>query len=268
MVANFASGGAAINQLARATSATLASSRSTSTTPTADFTRRAGDGEAAFLAAVAAGYDAVSRRQRPDLPGRDGDRQHHRRRGALRRRCSAAAARAGPGAAPASTTKAWPASGPRSTRRSRGIAGVRAIRCGRGGARRPRARRHPRRGARRRRHPFRCCSTALSAPPRRRRSRGCVRTDSSMPVLGACFGRSRASGAWPSARAVPLLDFGMRLGEASGAALAVPLAPRGACVPRRHGDVRGAGVRTGTDRPRDRPSRALLAPRPGCRSVG
>ena len=45
------------------------------------------------------------------------------------------------------------------------------IRCGRGGARRPRACRHSRRDARRRAGTaFRCCSTASSAPQRRRRS--------------------------------------------------------------------------------------------------
>ena len=46
--------------------------------------------EAEFLAAVAAGYDAVSPRRRSRLPGRDGHRQYHGRRrdrrGAVRRR--------------------------------------------------------------------------------------------------------------------------------------------------------------------------------------
>jgi nicotinate-nucleotide--dimethylbenzimidazole phosphoribosyltransferase len=59
MVANFTSGGAAINQLAKAGSATLAVIPLDIETPTADFTRGPAMDEAAFLAAVAAGYNAV-----------------------------------------------------------------------------------------------------------------------------------------------------------------------------------------------------------------
>ena len=62
MVANFASGGAAINQLAQAVSARLSVIPLDLETPTADFTQEAAMDETAFLAAVAAGYGAV----RPD----------------------------------------------------------------------------------------------------------------------------------------------------------------------------------------------------------
>jgi nicotinate-nucleotide--dimethylbenzimidazole phosphoribosyltransferase len=59
MVANFASGGAAINQLAQAASATLTVVPLDLETPTADFTRAPAMDEASFLAAVVAGYNAV-----------------------------------------------------------------------------------------------------------------------------------------------------------------------------------------------------------------
>jgi nicotinate-nucleotide--dimethylbenzimidazole phosphoribosyltransferase len=59
MVANFAAGGAAINQLARAAGASLRVLPLSLETPTADFTKQLAMDEAAFLAAVTAGYDAV-----------------------------------------------------------------------------------------------------------------------------------------------------------------------------------------------------------------
>jgi nicotinate-nucleotide--dimethylbenzimidazole phosphoribosyltransferase len=60
MVANFAHGGAAINQLARAAGAALRVIPLSLETPTADFTESAALTEAEFLAAVTAGYEAVS----------------------------------------------------------------------------------------------------------------------------------------------------------------------------------------------------------------
>ena len=60
MVANFAAGGAAINQLARVAGAKLRVEALSLDQPTADFTMQQAMDEAAFLAAVAAGYDAVS----------------------------------------------------------------------------------------------------------------------------------------------------------------------------------------------------------------
>jgi nicotinate-nucleotide--dimethylbenzimidazole phosphoribosyltransferase len=60
MVANFASGGAAINQLARTAGAQLRVIPLELDRPTADFTERPALGEQEFLAAVTAGYDAVS----------------------------------------------------------------------------------------------------------------------------------------------------------------------------------------------------------------
>jgi nicotinate-nucleotide--dimethylbenzimidazole phosphoribosyltransferase len=59
MVANFAAGGAAINQLARAAGARLRVTPLALDAPTGDFTQGPAMDEAAFLAAVATGYDAV-----------------------------------------------------------------------------------------------------------------------------------------------------------------------------------------------------------------
>jgi nicotinate-nucleotide--dimethylbenzimidazole phosphoribosyltransferase len=59
-VANFAAGGAAINQLARAGGAALRVIPLSLECPTADFTLQPALGEGEFLTAVAAGYDAVS----------------------------------------------------------------------------------------------------------------------------------------------------------------------------------------------------------------
>jgi nicotinate-nucleotide--dimethylbenzimidazole phosphoribosyltransferase len=60
MVANFASGGAAINQLARLAGATLRVTPLALERPTGDITRRPAMDEGDFLAAVAAGLEAVS----------------------------------------------------------------------------------------------------------------------------------------------------------------------------------------------------------------
>ena len=60
MVANFAAGGAAINQLARAAGARLRVIPLSLEQPTADFTQAPALTEPEFLAAVAAGYNAVS----------------------------------------------------------------------------------------------------------------------------------------------------------------------------------------------------------------
>src|ERR1700693_3739459 len=60
MVANFASGGAAINQLARTAGAQLRVIPLELDLPTADFTERAALSEQEFLAAVTAGYEAVA----------------------------------------------------------------------------------------------------------------------------------------------------------------------------------------------------------------
>jgi nicotinate-nucleotide--dimethylbenzimidazole phosphoribosyltransferase len=60
MVANFATGGAAINQLARAAGAKLRVIPLSLDQPTADFTQQPALRESEFIAAVTAGYDAVS----------------------------------------------------------------------------------------------------------------------------------------------------------------------------------------------------------------
>ncbi|MDF3212913.1 nicotinate-nucleotide--dimethylbenzimidazole phosphoribosyltransferase [Mesorhizobium sp. M7A.F.Ca.CA.001.09.2.1] len=61
MVANFAGGGAAINQLARMAGAELDVIPLDLDHPTGDFTQGPAMDEAAFLAAVSAGYDAVTK---------------------------------------------------------------------------------------------------------------------------------------------------------------------------------------------------------------
>jgi nicotinate-nucleotide--dimethylbenzimidazole phosphoribosyltransferase len=61
MVANFSAGGAAINQLARVAGANLRVIPLALDEPTEDFTQGPAMNEAVFLAAVAAGYDAVDR---------------------------------------------------------------------------------------------------------------------------------------------------------------------------------------------------------------
>ncbi len=60
MVANFSAGGAAINQLARTAGAALRVIPLSLDQPTADFTETPAMSESEFLAAVNAGYDAVS----------------------------------------------------------------------------------------------------------------------------------------------------------------------------------------------------------------
>jgi nicotinate-nucleotide--dimethylbenzimidazole phosphoribosyltransferase len=60
MVANFSAGGAAINQLARAAGATLRVIPLSLETPTADFTQKPALTEPEFIAAAVAGYDAVA----------------------------------------------------------------------------------------------------------------------------------------------------------------------------------------------------------------
>jgi nicotinate-nucleotide--dimethylbenzimidazole phosphoribosyltransferase len=60
MVANFAAGGAAINQLARSSEASLKVIPLSLERPTADFATAPAMDEGEFLAAVAAGYDSVS----------------------------------------------------------------------------------------------------------------------------------------------------------------------------------------------------------------
>ncbi|RFC68140.1 MULTISPECIES: nicotinate-nucleotide--dimethylbenzimidazole phosphoribosyltransferase [Mesorhizobium] len=60
MVANFAAGGAAINQLAKVAGAELEVIPLQVEQPTGDFTQEAAMSEAEFLSAVATGYDAVS----------------------------------------------------------------------------------------------------------------------------------------------------------------------------------------------------------------
>ena len=105
MVANFAAGGAAINQLARNAGASLNVIPLELDRPTEDFTENPALSEAEFLAAVQTGFAAVSTESDLICLGEMGIGNTMRPRRS-RRHCSAAAARAGPAAAPASTTTA------------------------------------------------------------------------------------------------------------------------------------------------------------------
>ena len=104
MVANFAAGGAAINQLCGRGRRDASRHPARSRPADRRFHGRAGDGREAISRG---GRRPASTAVRPEadlrLSRRNGHRQHHGGRRRSRRRCSAAAARAGPGAAPAST---------------------------------------------------------------------------------------------------------------------------------------------------------------------
>ena len=67
MVANFSAGGAAINQLARQAGASLRVIALALEAPTSDFTQAPAMDERTFLDAVAQGHDAVARADAPDL---------------------------------------------------------------------------------------------------------------------------------------------------------------------------------------------------------
>ena len=110
MVANFAAGGAAINQLARAAHARLRVIPLALEQPTARLHRRRRRWTRTHSCAPStAGTSAVRRGPTSSASAR-WESATPRRRRRSRRRCSAAAARAGPAAAPASTTAAWRAS--------------------------------------------------------------------------------------------------------------------------------------------------------------
>ena len=116
MVANFSSGGAAINQLAQAASATLRVTPLDLEKPTADFTQEPAMDEASFLSAVAAGYNAVGPNADLICLGEMGI-GNTTAAAAMAAALFGAAACDGPDAAPASTTRAWRANRPPSTRR-------------------------------------------------------------------------------------------------------------------------------------------------------
>ena len=108
MVGNFHAGGAAINQLCRLADAALRVVPLALDQPTADFTAAPAMDEAAFLHAVNAGYGAVAPGTGLLCLGEMGI-GNTTTAAALAPPCSAAQARIGPAAAPASTMPAWPA---------------------------------------------------------------------------------------------------------------------------------------------------------------
>ena len=191
--------------------------------PTADFTQGPAMTEAEVVAALAAGWAAVDPHGRPAGGRRDGDRQHHRRGGAGACAVTAGRRRTGSGAAPGSTTPGW--------RARRGSVGaglaanpgaaadpLEALRClgGRelaamaGAIARARAERIPviLDGF--------ICTAAAGGLER------AVPGALDHAVAGPCLGRGRRMAALLEALGkAPLLSLGMRLGEGSGAALAI-----------------------------------------------
>src|SRR5580704_5788496 len=109
MVANFAAGGAAINQLARTVGAHLRVIPLALDQPTADFTKQPAMGEDEFLAAVSSGYQAVEAESDLSASARWASVIPQQLQPS-RRLCSAAAALAGRDAAPALTMRACCAS--------------------------------------------------------------------------------------------------------------------------------------------------------------
>ena len=106
MVKNFLNGGAAINQLAAAIDADLRIYELDLDHPTDDFTQGPAMSEARDRQRHGLRHDGGRARHRRAVPGRDGHRQHHGRRDALRRAVRRHAAPTGPAPAPASQGKA------------------------------------------------------------------------------------------------------------------------------------------------------------------
>ena len=221
MVANFAAGGAAINQLARTAGASLRVIPLSLDPPTADFTESPPLTEADFLAAVRAGYEAVSPQADLVCLGEMGI-------GNTTAAAAIAAALFGGGGA------RWAgrgtgvdddgprASAPSSTARSTATPRSSTIRSA--SPRRSAAASLPpfsalrlRRGA----TTFRSCSTASSAPPRWRRSTSSAPIRWRMRSPATSPPRPATACCSTSSSLKPLVDLNMRLGEASGAAVAV-----------------------------------------------
>ena len=191
--------------------------------PTADFTREpAMDEPLPRRCRCRIQRGAAGRR--PHLSGRDGDRQHHGSRRHRRRLCSAEMARDGRAAAPASTTRVLPANEAaidkalaRHCRRSGRSAAV----CS--GARRSRTCRHPRRHACRAPPPHSGAARRFRLH-RRSRAAGEARADALDHAQAAHVSAEAAHRMLlDELKLKPLLDLGMRLGEGSGAALAVSI---------------------------------------------
>ena len=199
MVANFNAGGAAINQLGAAWSGapTVRASRSTST-GRRGFHPRPGDdrGRAGRRRLPPAGRP-VDPRRRPAGDGRDGDRQHHLRRGARGRAFRRDADATGSGAAPGSTMPGWPA-----RRRSWPRAGASCATAGRSA-----------RGA---------CAASAGASWRRWPGRSCGPATCAIPVILDGF-ICTAAAAVPAQRGATALDHcvaGHLSAEGAHAALA------------------------------------------------
>ena len=240
MVANFAAGGAAINQIAKLAGAELRVVPIELERPTRDFTEAAAMDADEFLGAVDAGYRTV-----PD----DCDLLAVGEMGIANTTTAAmlCAALLGGGAARWAGRGTGVDDGGLARKRAaieaalnfhRGILGdplaVAAALGGRelaaiaGAVLAARRRQHP--GAARR---FRGdIGGAAAGAPRCRRARSLPRR--------ARLGRIRPSRSAARTRSCdPLLDLDMRLGEASGAGVAILLVARRAGLPRRNGDIRG-----------------------------
>ena len=222
---NFAAGGAAINQICASFDLGFKVFDLALDMPTERHRRGRRHGRAILRRHHGLRHGGGRRRHRPLGGRRDGHRQHHGRGGDLRRPLRRRARGIGSGAAPGVDDAGYapqgrggdgarsPATPAISTIRSRCCAGSAAAR----------SRRSPARSSRRGCSASRWCSTAMwRRPPRR-----CC-TRSSPPRIDHCVaGHLSAEGAHQEVLdrlgKIPLLALGMRLGEGSGAALAVGL---------------------------------------------
>ena len=243
---------------ARPTTSASRCSTSPSTSRPATSPWRPALDEKGCAATMAFGMEAIAGGTDLLVPRRDGHRQHDHRRGDLRTRSMAATRRdwvgRGTGVDDAGLTRKAAAvrarrHGPRrpSRRPARSAAPPRRARDRRHG------RRHPR-GA----HATACrwSSTAMSS-----RAAAAVLHALDPAALDHCLaGHVSAEGAHREVLErigkAPLLDLGMRLGEGSGAALAVGVVKAAARLPRRHGDVRARPASTTGRTPARAPDQA------------
>ena len=245
MVGNFAAGGAAINQLARAAGAELKVVPLEIERPTADFTIAPAMTEADFLAAVSTGYDAVSA---------DADLLCLGEMGIGNTTAAAAIAAAlfggagadwvGRGTGVDDAGLARKAAVVDAAVKHHGATLADPLDSADGRCRRARARRDLRRHARRpqARHPAAARRFCLHGRGRAARPAACRRPGHAVAAHASAEAGHRRL--LDKLALKPLLDLGMRLGEASGACLAVNIVRSALECHAAHGELcRGRRVR-------------------------